>query len=301
MRSPWTTTNPQQNSDFTAVPQQSGLRLDNRSTGLLLGLIVLAAIGILVGIWLDGRGDGDPTGVETAGTETVEQTELTDTTASTEPVVLPTVPVIPTAIEPAPTSVFVAAGAGATTGSAPASDTDTAAGTADDDDAVASGFEEESADGTFGFEDEDAETFPTPTPASAEGEPTPRPNDPFAFAGESSWWEQGLVDDGATIATNELDFVINQDGTGSMRGMLEVSWTDGRAWSVDLDQDFVWDTGSANVRSTIDGTGVVMDGEQQDAGTMAIRDPADGFGSLCFAACISFQYEPPFWSLSPDA
>jgi len=271
------------------VRQQSGLRNDNRSAGLLAGLIVLVAIGILVAIWLDRGSKSDQ--VNAGDVSTTETTAGDAPATSLDPVVLPTVPVIPTAVEASPTSVFIPQGGAA----APAADADTTGG------AVQSGFDDsDGEDPEATFEDDGAQSFPTPTP-----EPTvasSRTGDPFEFAGDASWWEPDLIEGGATIATNELEFVINEDGTGSIRGAFEASWADGRAWSIMLDEDFTYDTTTSNVRATISAGTVTMDGEAQNVGTMAIRDPGDGFGALCFGtACPSFQYEVPFWAQRPEA
>lgn len=293
------------------MTQQSGLRLDNRATGLLAGLLALVAIGILAAIYFDNGTADEVATVNPDGTEVSQPADdggdnpdaaPTDAaTATDEPAVIP---------DAQPTSVFVPAGGAA---AAPA-DTDPGtadAGTADAGTADAGTADASTSSGSSGsggalvtdFEDDDfvptEDDRPEVTPLP---EPTPRTNDPFAFAGEASFWEDQYLDDGATINTNVLDFIINNDGTGSFRGTLDVSWPDGSSLLLSIDRDFEWDTEYTRVRSTLIGE-VIVDGETSTAGTLAIAVVKDGFGSICFGSfeCPSFQYEPPFWSLSPDA
>lgn len=293
------------------MTQQSGLRLDNRATGLLAGLILLVAIGILAAIYFD-SGNSDEVATINPDEQAATDQAATDqgaadqgtadqandagadagSAADEQPAVIP---------DAQPTSVFVPAG-----GAAPAADADstTDAGSATDADSATTA----PADGATGgalvtdFEDDfvPEENVESNEPETVIPEPTARTNDPFAYTGPASFWEDDLLADGGTINTNELDFVINNDGTGAFRGTLDVSYDDGRSIVLSVDRDFEWDNEYTRVRATLAGD-VAIDGVSVGAGTLAIREVKDGFGSLCFERCVNFQFDPPFWSLSPDA
>lgn len=287
------------------MTQQSGLRLDNRATGLLAGLILLVAIGILAAIYFD-SGNSDEVATINPDEQAATDQAATDqgaadqgtadqandagadagSAADEQPAVIP---------DAQPTSVFVPAG-----GAAPAADADS---TTDAGSATTA-----PADGATGgalvtdFEDDfvPEENVESNEPETVIPEPTARTNDPFAYTGPASFWEDDLLADGGTINTNELDFVINNDGTGAFRGTLDVSYDDGRSIVLSVDRDFEWDNEYTRVRATLAGD-VAIDGVSVGAGTLAIREVKDGFGSLCFERCVNFQFDPPFWSLSPDA
>lgn len=280
-----------------------------------MGLIAIVAVAIFVAIWLDSSDSNevatiDPdTSAAPADASTVDPAAdpATADPATADPQTVQEIPTAPAvqAVDAMPTSVFVPAG-----GAAPATDatadttSDTATDTAPDADAATAG--QGGAVGAAGLPDinddaDDGEVViqVTPTPDGPAPDATPRPADPFAFAGPAGWWTQDFDAEGATINTNELDFVINRDGTGSFRGNLDVSWPDGRSITVMVDEDYLWDNERVNPRATLRGEATI-DGESVTTGTMAIREASDGFGSLCFdVQCVSFQFDPPFWSLGP--
>lgn len=104
-------------------------------------------------------------------------------------------------------------------------------------------------------------------------------------------------DEGATVSRNELTLTLNDDGTGSFAGVLDITMADTThvtlamsgqiRWSGDSPQVLAELTGNYNLDSPIDADDVsATDAE------LTITSLGSGSGSLCATTCFGFTFPP---------
>jgi len=129
----------------------------------------------------------------------------------------------------------------------------------------------------------------TPTPFGATPIPEPTPSGPGSFRVAS------FEAEGGTVAVNTMVVKVNEDGTGTVKGALSVTWPDGRTVGLKVDDSFTSDTvyesisvgvnAQYNLDSPNDADDIV-----EERGTMRIPKPTLRVGSICSRVCFTFDY-----------
>lgn len=261
---------------------------DTRARAWLAGLVIVVLVVIVVALFLDQGDDAtpalDPGAVDVSPSTDgdVDGAETAIDFATDEP------DVAPTAFSFAPTAVFIPAGG--VVPSEPAADGGTSTDPAD----VPAG-DPTSGDTSTLFEVDSSESSGAPDAGPVPTAEIPqRTTDPFVGAGDASWYTADYESAGGTVTANDLDFIINNDGTGAIRGILGVERPDGDAITASFDQDFTWEQGQPTARFTLRGN--VSIGDQDYGGAPMRIQPSNGSGSVCFSECLSFTFSVPFWA-----
>ena len=121
-----------------------------------------------------------------------------------------------------------------------------------------------------------------------------------ALAGtvEGAFYTRPDEDEGATVAVSTVVLTLNEDGTGSFSGELDMTLVDETHIVVDMSGPFLWSaledpqvtaeiTGTYDLDSLID-----ADDVNSTAGTLTITNLGTGSGSLCTPRCFGFTFPP---------
>jgi len=129
----------------------------------------------------------------------------------------------------------------------------------------------------------------TPTPLGGTPVPGPTPSGPGAF-------RVGTFEaEGATVSINTMSVKVNEDGTGTAKGALAVSWPDGRSIALKVDDSFTYNTAFEGISVGVDAEYNLdapndADDVNEQRGTMRIPKPLLRVGSLCSRVCFTFDY-----------
>jgi len=104
-------------------------------------------------------------------------------------------------------------------------------------------------------------------------------------------------DEGATVQRNEVSLTINEDGTGSFTGSLDLTMPDATQITFAMSGPLRWTTESPNVAATLAGSysydsPIDLDDITANDAELVISSLGSGAGSLCFPTCFGFRFPP---------
>jgi hypothetical protein len=150
-----------------------------------------------------------------------------------------------------------------------------------------------------------AAVVPTPVP-SAEPTPTAGPAVAAALSGpsgagsgtvEGAFFTRPDEDDGATVVENRVEVAFNEDGSGSFRGVLDITYKNRTRVYIDMAGPLEWTTGNPQVVANVTGTygfdsPIDADDVGSTTGELSITSLKSGSGSLCTPKCFGFTFPP---------
>lgn len=104
-------------------------------------------------------------------------------------------------------------------------------------------------------------------------------------------------DEGATVTRNELTLTLNEDGTGSFAGVLDMTLADTTHITLAMSGQIRWSGDSPQVLADLTGTynrdsPIDSDDTSSTDAELTITSLGSGSGSLCTPACVGFTFPP---------